>query len=105
MHMRRRLQQDLERIFQKDIVTVLMVTHDVDEAVFLSDRVLVMSSESEIVADIPITIERPRNRSTETYHSLVNKLTDILHGINTLDERRGDKTAAADRKEARYCAC
>jgi NitT/TauT family transport system ATP-binding protein len=88
MLMRRRLQEDLETIFMRDTVTVLMVTHDVDEAVFLSDRVVVMSSSGELVADMCISLKRPRDRASKEYSSSVNRLTELLHGKNNIDERR-----------------
>lgn len=55
---------DLWDDFQK---TVLFVTHDIDEAIYLSDRVFVMSARpGRIVAEIPIALERPRSPSIVT---------------------------------------
>ena len=55
------MQQNLLDIWREFGITVLFVTHDVDEAVYLADRVLVMSAgPGEIIADIPIDIKRPR---------------------------------------------
>lgn len=52
---------DLERIWEQSRKTVLFVTHSVPEAIFLSDRVLVMSPRpGRIVADIRIELPRPR---------------------------------------------
>jgi len=52
---------DLERVWEQSRKTVLFVTHSVPEAIFLSDRVLVMSPRpGRIVADIPIELPRPR---------------------------------------------
>jgi len=56
------LQQELLRIWEKTRKTVLFITHSVDEALTLADRVLVMSARpGRIVADLPIPFERPRN--------------------------------------------
>lgn len=53
---------DLLRAWRRDRQTVLMVTHDITEAVLLADRVLVMSRRpGRIVADVPVTIRRPRH--------------------------------------------
>lgn len=53
---------DLLRAWRRDRQTVLMVTHDITEAVLLADRVLVMSRRpGRIVADVPVAIRRPRH--------------------------------------------
>jgi ABC-type nitrate/sulfonate/bicarbonate transport system ATPase subunit len=52
--------------------TVLFVTHDIDEAIYLSDRVFVMSARpGRIVAEIPITLDRPRKPSIVTSDEFV----------------------------------
>ena len=63
-HTRIRLQNDLLGLWERDRKTVLFVTHAVDEAVFLSDRVVVMSRQpGRIKAVVPIALPRPRLRS------------------------------------------
>ncbi|HEK9067720.1 TPA: ABC transporter ATP-binding protein, partial [Clostridioides difficile] len=55
------------------------VTHDVDEAVYMSDRVIVMSRDKgRIIDDINIDIPRPRIRGSQKYEEYKNKLTDTL---------------------------
>jgi NitT/TauT family transport system ATP-binding protein len=62
-HTRTMLQDELLAIWERDTKTVLFVTHAVDEAVYLADRVLVMTSApGRIKADIPISLPRPRRR-------------------------------------------
>jgi NitT/TauT family transport system ATP-binding protein len=59
---RERMGQELLRIWRSQLKTVLMVTHSVAEAVFLADRVLVLSPRpGAIIARIPIELPRPRN--------------------------------------------
>ncbi len=63
-HTRTRLQNDLLDIWERDRKTVLFVTHAVDEAVFLSDKVVVMTrSPGRIKAVIDIDLPRPRRRA------------------------------------------
>ncbi|QPF93803.1 ABC transporter ATP-binding protein [Bradyrhizobium commune] len=63
-HTRTRLQNDLLNIWERDRKTVLFVTHSVDEAVFLSDKVVMMSkSPGRIRQIIDIDLPRPRRRN------------------------------------------
>ncbi|GJD51435.1 Bicarbonate transport ATP-binding protein CmpD [Methylobacterium crusticola] len=63
-HTRTRLQNDLLALWERDRKTVLFVTHGVDEAVFLSDRVVVMTrSPGRIRAVVDIDLPRPRHRA------------------------------------------
>ena len=63
-HTRTRLQNDLLNIWERDRKTVLFVTHSVDEAVFLSDKVVVMTrSPGRIKQVVNINLARPRRRA------------------------------------------
>ena len=64
---RRELQLQLLGFWEASQRTVVMVTHDVDEAILLSDRVLVMSKspESTIIADINVDLPPPRHDASE----------------------------------------
>lgn len=77
--MRQSLQEELEALWLKDRTTVIMVTHDVDEAVYLSDRVIVMSDEQgKILEDHNIELPRPRQRDNEQYNQHKAQLTNLL---------------------------
>lgn len=79
--MRQLLQMQLESILQQKKTTALMVTHDVDESIYLSDRVIVMSRDhGKILADVKIELPRPRDRTNPQYHAYVDQLTNILKG-------------------------
>jgi NitT/TauT family transport system ATP-binding protein len=63
-HTRTRLQNDLLNIWERDRKTVLFVTHSVDEAVFLSDKVAVMTrAPGRIKEIVEIDLPRPRRRA------------------------------------------
>ena len=63
-HTRTRLQNDLLNIWERDRKTVLFVTHSVDEAVFLSDKVVMMTrSPGRIRQIVDIDLPRPRRRT------------------------------------------
>lgn len=77
--MRQMLQVQLENILQKKQTTALMVTHDVDESIYLSDRVVIMSRDfGKILEDVTIDLERPRDRTSPKYHAYVDQLTEVL---------------------------
>jgi NitT/TauT family transport system ATP-binding protein len=79
MQMRQSLQEDLEALWLKDKTTVVMVTHDVDEAIYLSDRVIVMSArEGKIVDDMPVRLPRPRDRKGMEYQKHKEHLAEAL---------------------------
>jgi ABC-type nitrate/sulfonate/bicarbonate transport system ATPase subunit len=60
-------------------VTILFVTHDVDEAIFLADRVAVLSERpGRIVTDLPIPLPRPRDLDVLTSPSFTELKRDVL---------------------------
>jgi len=66
------MQENLLNIWSEFGTTVLFVTHDVDEAIFLADRILVMSaSPGSVISDIKVDLERPRNPDIATSKKFV----------------------------------
>jgi len=64
---RERLQDDLLRLWQESGVTIVLVTHDTDEALYLSDKVVIFSPNPGSIRNIfDIEVERPRRRSDDT---------------------------------------
>jgi sulfonate transport system ATP-binding protein len=60
---RLRLQQELRRLWQDEGITMLMVTHDIDEAVYLADRIVVLEARPGRVRRIqPVPLPHPRQR-------------------------------------------
>lgn len=83
--MRQNLQKELEEIWLKEKTTVVMVTHDVDEAVYLSDRVIVMSTDKgKMLEDMKIELDRPRDRKSIKYEEYKEKLTLTLTEANPI---------------------
>ncbi len=72
---RETMQDELLRIWQATRKTVVMVTHDVNEAVYLSERVLVMSQRpGQMVAEFRIAIDRSGNRETTMLNADFNSV-------------------------------
>ncbi len=82
-HQTRELMQDLlQGIWEGERKTVLFVTHDIDEAIFMGNRVVVMSARpGRIKCDIPVPIDHPRHYSVKTtpvFMELKARLTDEI---------------------------
>jgi ABC-type nitrate/sulfonate/bicarbonate transport system ATPase subunit len=76
---RMKMQQDLLELWQQEGKTILLVTHDVDEALLLADRVLVMAPRpGRIVLDTRVGLERPREPGSGVYLELRNQLLVAL---------------------------
>lgn len=78
------LQEELLQIWSKHKVTVMMITHDIDEALFLADRIVMMTNgpHAKIGEIIEIPFPRPRNRTQimedPKYYTLRNHALDFL---------------------------
>ncbi len=81
---RGQLQDVLIDVWNKEKITAVMITHDVDEAIFLADRVVMMTSgpKAKIGDVLPIEFERPRTRKAilehEDYYKYRKHLIDFL---------------------------
>ena len=76
---RDRLQDQLLDIWESHRTTVLFVTHNVEEAVYLADRVVVLAPAPDgITADVPISIARPRKRYSEEMRDATMALMGVL---------------------------
>jgi sulfonate transport system ATP-binding protein len=79
---RRRMNLELQQIWLGRSLTTLMVTHSVDEALFLADRVIVMSGRPGVIVEaVAVPFPRPRRvdvMRTEQFHQLTDHLTLLL---------------------------
>jgi NitT/TauT family transport system ATP-binding protein len=75
------LQEELTRIWQERRPTVLFITHDVPEAVFLANRVVVLS-KGRVLADVEVALPRPRRWdplvASDDFKSLSNKVLQLV---------------------------
>jgi sulfonate transport system ATP-binding protein len=75
------LQDLVLEIWQRTRITVLLVTHDLDEALYLGDRVFVMSAQPGALTEvIPVALPRPRHRRDPALARLRVQLMDALQG-------------------------
>ncbi|MCI1674166.1 MAG: ABC transporter ATP-binding protein [Bifidobacterium tibiigranuli] len=82
------MQQWLLNVWNDQRRTILFITHDVEEAVFLADRVVVMSPRpGKVEKIIPIELERPRERGILTSQSFISYKRQILDLIYNDPER------------------
>jgi NitT/TauT family transport system ATP-binding protein len=76
---RNKLQQDLIDIWREQNLTIVFVTHNIDEAVFLSNRILVMSHIPATIAhEEPIEFPHPRDRTSPEFNAIRRKLITFL---------------------------
>ncbi len=86
-----KMRNDLVRIWQAEKKTILFVTHDIEEAVQLADRVIIMSRrpatvQKEVVIDLP----RPRNLDSPQYL----KKRDLIFHLMGMSLRVGETAAS-----------
>jgi sulfonate transport system ATP-binding protein len=78
---RARLQGELQRIWQADRLTSVLVTHDVQEAVLLGDRVVVMAPRpGRVQAVLPVPLPHPRDRDDPALRALEREVARALRG-------------------------
>jgi sulfonate transport system ATP-binding protein len=71
------MQQEILNIWQKEKITVILVTHDIDEAVFLGDRVLVMSNRpGTFKKALSVPLSRPRDRNSLKFSKIRKEIYD-----------------------------
>ncbi|RNB87514.1 ABC transporter ATP-binding protein [Brevibacillus fluminis] len=81
---RKHMQETLLDIWSKNKMSMVLVTHDIDEAIFLADRVVVMGAKPGIVKQlIPIHLSHPRTPTDTSFHDYRRR---ILNALNDHEE-------------------
>ncbi|NJK36737.1 MAG: ATP-binding cassette domain-containing protein [Oscillatoriales cyanobacterium RM2_1_1] len=100
------LQEELLKIWRNHQLTVLMITHDIDEALFLADRLVMMTNGPAAtigeILTIPFPRPRVRSRITEdpTYYELRNYALDFLFHRYAHSEDPSDEAKTIEEKSA-----
>ena len=77
---RMNMQDEILKVWQEKKQLALMVTHDVDEAIYMGTRVIVMDAHpGRVVSDIKIDQAYPRERSSQTFVACRNEILNRLH--------------------------
>jgi ABC-type nitrate/sulfonate/bicarbonate transport system ATPase subunit len=77
---RMRMQDEVLRLWQARRTTMLLVTHDIDEAIYMSDRIVIMTQRpGRIERIIPVNLSRPRDRSSSEFLQLRSEILELLH--------------------------
>jgi len=80
---RMNMQQELLKIWKANNSTMILVTHDIDEAIFLSTKIFVMSERPGKIKDIiEVNLEGQRDRSSEEFLKIRKKILQSLFGKN-----------------------
>jgi NitT/TauT family transport system ATP-binding protein len=74
---RKNIHHMLEKVWEKTGVSIIFVTHDIEEALDLSSRVLILT-DGKLIADLPNPLPRPRQRDTSAYQDFLKKTNRIL---------------------------
>lgn len=77
---RERMQAEVLSIWERKKGTIIFVTHNLEEAVFLGDRAIVLSAKpARILADVPIALPRPRNTLSPEFTCLRAQFANLLN--------------------------
>jgi len=77
---RMRMQDEVLRLWQSRRTTMLLVTHDIDEAIYMSDRIIIMTQRPGTIDQIiQVPLDRPRDRSSSDFLRLRGQILELLH--------------------------
>ncbi|MFT4046975.1 MAG: ABC transporter ATP-binding protein [Solimonas sp.] len=79
---RLKMQQELRRLWQEEGITMLMVTHDIDEAVYLADRIVVLDARPGRIRRVErVALTQPRDRSDKRFIAVRDRLLGDFHAL------------------------
>lgn len=79
LNLKYKLEDELLKLWKKTKTTVIFITHNIEEAVYLSDRILVLTNKpTHIKTELVNTLPRPRKVSEKAFVDLRNEVTDLI---------------------------
>jgi ABC-type nitrate/sulfonate/bicarbonate transport system ATPase subunit len=98
---RMQMQDEVLRLWRARLTTMILVTHDIDEAVYMSDRILIMTPRpGRVDRIIPVNIRRPRDRGDAEFLSLRTEILRFLHLAGTSGNERERRGTSANEAES-----
>ncbi|TWT34415.1 ABC transporter ATP-binding protein [Blastopirellula retiformator] len=91
---RQQMQHEILRIWKAEKTTMVLVTHDIDEAIFLADRIAVIGNRpGEVREVVSVDLPRPRDRGDRRFDALRKQLWDsIFHPTSTTESEEPPKS-------------
>src|SRR5881296_579131 len=79
---RMRMQDEVLRLWRARGTTMLLVTHDIDEAIYMCDRIVIMTPRpGRIDRTLPVPLDRPRHRNDPRFLALRAQILELLHFV------------------------
>lgn len=74
------MQEEIRKVWEKSHTTMIMVTHDIEEAVYMAQKVVVLSSHpGKVIREIPIELKRPVDRESPEFVAYKTEILKALH--------------------------
>ena len=94
---RMRMQDEVLRLWQARRTTMLLVTHDIDEAIYMSDRIVLMTPRpGRIERILTVELERPRQRNSAEFLRLRGEILELLHFAGAEGKAEGGRRKAEE---------
>jgi ABC-type nitrate/sulfonate/bicarbonate transport system ATPase subunit len=94
---RMRMQDEVLRLWEARGTTMLFVTHDIDEAIYMSDRIVIMTPRpGRIERVLQVHLERPRLRNSAGFLRLRSDILELLHFTGRNGPRELETVAAVE---------
>ena len=96
---RMKMQDEVLRLWQSRRTTMLLVTHDIDEAIYMADRIVIMTPHpGRVERIITVDLDRPRPRNSPEFLKLRSEILELLHFSGT-GQNTGEKIPNVDDSE------